>query len=159
MQERAKRGPLTPAQMKVANAAEFLPYLRRVNVDASFEAFAARLSRISPRWDTNARHADILDDLEDLGGLGLCPEPPRRSILEWLIQCYIGEPGGYGQGRNRPVFYSNVAASMIERIIRAGAGIRQDFDAASATENVQASITNKYIRRRWDDLSDLAGVD
>lgn len=159
MQQRAHRGPLTPAQVKVANAGQFLSYLRRVNVDASFEAFGARISKVSARWDSHARHEDVLDDLEDLGGLSLCPQTPRLTILEWLIRCYIGEPGGYGQGRNRPVFYSNVAAPRIEHIVRSSAGIGEDFERVAATEGVQSAIQNKFIGRRLDDLADLARND
>ena len=155
-QSRAKRRPLTPAEMKVANAAGFLPYLRRANVDASFEAYAKRLAQVSPRWDAYLQHEDVLDDLEDLGGLSLCPQGPRLLILEWLILCYIGERGGYGTyGRNRPVFYSDVAAPRIERIIRGSANLRADFEQVAKSDAIQDAISDKYVQRRLDDLADL----
>ena len=155
-QSRAKRRPLTPAEMKVANAADFLPYLRRGNVDASFEAYAKRLAQVSPRWDAYLQHDDVLDDLEDLGGLSLCPQGPRLLILEWLILCYIGERGGYGTyGRNRPVFYSDVAAPRIERIIRGSANLRADFEQVAKSDAIQDAISDKYAQRRLDDLADL----
>ena len=35
-----------------------------------------------------------------------------------MVKCYIGEPGGYGMGVNRPVFYSNVGAPRIREMFR-----------------------------------------
>ena len=41
-----------------------------------------------------------------------------KEYIEWLAMCFIGEPGGYGVGINRRVFYSNVGAPIAFRILQ-----------------------------------------
>jgi hypothetical protein len=48
-----------------------------------------------------------------------------------MVKCYIGEPGGYGMGINRSVFYSNVAAPRIEETFEKNAAtIAKDVERA-----------------------------
>lgn len=49
----------------------------------------------------------------EYGGLVFIPEDIKPNFVEWLILCYIGEPGGYGyHDRYRKVFYSNSGAPL-----------------------------------------------
>lgn len=157
LQERLKRQPLDLLHAKVAAAAGVLPYLRQSQVEAFFSEFHTRLSQIGYGWRNHTEHGDVLDDLEDIGGLILAPPEPRRAIMRWLTICYLGEPGGYGwYGRNRAVFYSNAAAHRIERLVKAAGGdVKADLEAVRTDRRVAAAIQNTDIARRFEQLLDL----
>ena len=77
-----------------------------------------------------------------------------------MVRCYIGEPGGYGMGYNRAVFYSNVAPPRIkEAFEKAGPLIEGDVEAASKDKLVKAAITDKHIARRLEMLRDLVSAE
>lgn len=160
LQDRLKRQPLDLLHAKVAAAAGVLPYLRQAQVEAFFTEFHKRLSQIGHGWRNHAQHDDILDDLEDIGGLILAPPEPRRAIVLWLTLCYLGEPGGYGwYGRNRAVFYSDAAAHRIERLVKAAGGdVREDLEATRTDRKVAAATQNAHIARRFEQLLDLTDV-
>jgi hypothetical protein len=76
------------------------------------------------------------------------------------VRCYIGQPGGYGMGINRPVFYSNVAAPRINEAFKtAGSVIASDVEAASKDKIVKAAVSDMHIARRLDELKDLVAAD
>jgi hypothetical protein len=72
-----------------------------------------------------------MDDYAAAGGFAICPNAAERGILRWMIEAYLGEPGRSGTfGRNRAVFFSDIAAPRIERIL------------AVAPPNIKDSITH-----------------
>jgi hypothetical protein len=76
-----------------------------------------------------------------------------------MVKCYIGEPGGYGMGVNRPVFYSNVGAPRIREMFRQdAAGIREDVEHAAGDRYLRAAIRDKHIARRLERLRDLVSA-
>jgi hypothetical protein len=160
LQERIKRQPIDLMHAKVAVAAGALPYLRQVQVEAFFVEFHKRLTAVGYGWRNHPQHGDLLDDLEDVGGLALAPTEPRRDIVLCLTLCYLGEPGGYGwHGRNRSVFYSDAAAHRIERLVKAAsADVKEDLEAARNDRRVSAAIRNAQIARRFERLLDLTDV-
>lgn len=161
LQERAKRKPFNLAQMKVAAAGGFTPYLKQALVTVFFQEFHKRLERVGYGWKNFPHHSDILDDLEDVGGVAVSPPEPRRDIVLWMTRCYLGEPGGYGwYGRNRQVFYSDTAAPRIEQMVRAaGKTIRPDIEAARDDDRVKAAMRFQPIARRYELLLDLTGTE
>ncbi len=74
-----------------------------------------------------------------------------------MLLTYLGEPGGYGDyGRNRSVFYSDVAAPRIkEMFTKAGNKVSDDLENACKDKRVKAAITHKPIARRLEDLKDI----
>lgn len=161
LQERVKRRSLDLSQAKVAAAGGFLPYLKQTLVHSFFHEFHRNLKGIGYEWQNHEKHGDILDDLEDLGGLQDCPPAPRAAVVLWMTLCYLGEPGGYGtMGVNRPVFYSNAAAARIERILKRSAKVvSPEVKAAAADSRVKAALHNKHIARRYEALLDLTESD
>lgn len=157
MQAKLGRQPLDTRTMKVAAAAEVVLYLKQAKVKGFFQEIFKEFKKVGPRWTQNARHADLLDNLEDFGGLGVCPAIVRQNFVLWMAQCYLGEPGGYGHfGRNRRVFYSNVGAPRIYNIFKIlGSDLADDLENAVKNKVVQAAIKDKYLSRRLDDLRDL----
>jgi hypothetical protein len=69
LQERGKRRSLTLAEVKVATAAGFLPYLKQRAMRAFLEELYQSLVKVGYRWTEHAGHGAILDDLEDVGVL------------------------------------------------------------------------------------------
>jgi hypothetical protein len=88
------------------------------------------------------------------------PPDIRSKIVLWMVRTYIGEPGGYGMGYNRSVFYSNVAAPRIkEAFERAGALIEHDVETASKDKLVKAAISDRHIARRLEMLRDFVSAE
>lgn len=160
MQEILKSKAADLADMKIAAAAGITPYLKQSKVKQFFTEFHDQLTRVGFRWTSHDQHGKLLDDFEDVGGLEAAPPELRAKIVLWMVRCYIGEPGGYGMGYNRPVFYSNVAAPRIKRFFaQVGALIEADLELASKDKLVKAAVSDKHIARRLDTLRDLVNAE
>ncbi|MBI4178958.1 hypothetical protein HY522_06030 [bacterium] len=161
LNERAKRKPFDLAQMKVAAAAGVTPYLKQKQVAAFFQTFYKRLEVVGYGWKNFQNHAAVLDELEDVGGLSVCPEAARRDIVLWMVLCYLGEPGRYGwYGRNREVFNSDTAAPRIVAFFKvAGKLVRKDVEAARGDDRVKSAMRVPAIARRYELLMDLTGPE
>jgi hypothetical protein len=160
MQEILKGKPADLAVMKIAAAAGITPYLKQAKVREFFNEYFDRFSQAGFRWTSHEQHGKLLEDFEDVGGLEAVPPEIRVKIVLWMVRCFIGEPGGYGMGHNRPVFYSNVAAPRIrEAFAQASALIEDDVEAASKDKLVKAAVSDKHIARRLEMLRDLVTAD
>lgn len=157
LQERIGKKRLELVVAKVAHAAGVIPYLKQRKVADFFEWIFERLNKVGYQWRHFSEHGEILEDLEDIGGLIACPAEPRAKVVLWMALCYLGEPGSYGTfGRNRPVFYSDMAAPRIREMFKAaGQIIAEDLEAAKKDKRVVAAAHNKAIARRLEALEDL----
>lgn len=157
MQARLKRVPLTEFHVRIAAAAGILPYLKRAQRRDFFAAYLEHMENVGYNWRSHADHGALLRQLQEFGGLDAVPDELRSRYLKWLALCYIGEPGGYGQGINRRVFYSNVAAPIIAEMISGG----PSWLAASLAElrkdkNVKGAMRrDDAIARRFEALVDI----
>ena len=105
-----------------------------------------------------SHHGILLRQFQEFGGLNAVPEELRERYVKWLSRCFIGEPGGYGQGINRKVFYSNSADPLIREIFGSApawvsgtlAFLRKENDMAAAMKRGDS------IARRDETLVDLA---
>ena len=101
-----------------------------------------------------------LEELEDVGGLMYCPDDVARGPLRWMVMCYIGTEGGRTRyGHVRPVFYSDAAAPIIERLMAAGGSrvldMLKDF---RDDHDVKLRLSScKDVSARYEDLLDKAG--
>jgi hypothetical protein len=103
---------------RVAVASGAFPFIHRRQQRALIDAFVRRFSEVKPNWKQHPLHAELLDDILAAGGLEICPRGSESRVLRWMIEAYVGEPGGYGAiGRNRKVFYSDTAAPRIEELL------------------------------------------
>lgn len=160
-QNRSKRHALTAAQVKVAVAANILPYLKQRQVEIFFQDEAQKFGLVSPDWTNHSNHGALLEEFEDFGGLVYCPSVPRESILTWLVRCYIGEPGQYGYyGRNRKVFYSNAAAPRILRLVKAaGPELREALISLRDNPTIKAAkARSEHVAARFDELLGVIGA-
>jgi hypothetical protein len=105
---------------------------------------------------THDEHGKLFDDFEDVGRLRYCPDASLEGCLLWMALCYLGGPGGYGMGINRPVFYSDTAAPRIEGVLRhGGQRLLRAFEAACKDRRIHAALQNNHIARRYDRLLEI----
>ncbi len=157
IQDALNRQPLTDAHVRVAHVAGVLPYLRKAQRVSFFRAFNDRLHRVGYHWKGHAYHGALLRQLDEYGGLSSVPEEELTVTLKWLVLCYIGEPGGYGAGINRRVFYSNSAAPLVESLFTTSADVvRQPLaELADGREVKRALRASDAVARRYQDLLDV----
>lgn len=150
------KNSLTYEQVRVALAAGLFPYLRDSQRVDFFEAVLARLDATGHHWKKNKKHGDLLRRLKEIGGLAHCPKEVRPRIIEWLVLAYVGEPGGYGYGRYRKVFYSNSAAPLVRDIVKGSAKlIRDDLKHVVEWRSVKLATEDADVARRLEQIVDL----
>ena len=154
IQERIGRKELDVLNAKVALACGALPYLRQTQVYDFFSTYFQKMKQVGYKWGAYANHTELLEDLEDVGGLKYCPEDLQLSYLKWLFLAYIGEPS---IRHPRPVFYSNNAAPIVKRLLQqAPTPIKLRIQPlASDDKDIIALISNKFVARRFEELLDL----
>jgi hypothetical protein len=141
---------------RVAIAAGLFPYLRKAQIKELFGEYLERMKQVGTHWTKNAQHGELLRNLTEIGGLSSVPEELLPEYLEWLVLCYIGEPGGYGAGYGRKVFYSNVGGPLsldiLKAVDRPVAKIIAGF--AKSSPKVKAALTDEHISRRYESILD-----
>lgn len=160
VQDRLGRQPLTELHVRVAHVAGVLPYLRRAQRVTFFRSYHDQLQRVGYHWRSHADHGTLLRKLDEYGGLSAIPEDELSPILKWLVLCYVGEPGGYGVGINREVFYSNSAAPLIEGLLRGAPDVARDpmVELGSDKDVKRACARGAGIARRYQELLDTVGA-
>jgi hypothetical protein len=155
--ERVGRNPMSEVEARVAFAAGVFPLLKVTQRAEYFERSTAKLNEVTYDWTANGRHGDLLRSLDEVGGLHFVPKKVLPDMVLWMTLCYIGKPGGYGtMGRNRPVFYSNSAAHLIERLFADSAeSIREIVQGLREYPDVKKSIANQHVARRFEHLIDM----
>ena len=153
--QRIGRNKLDVVHAKVAYACGALPYLRQVQLRDFFGFLFQQMEKIGYQWQGHTKHANVLEILEDVGGLATCPTALQPNFIKWLILVFIGEPS-YGRYSNlRPVFYSNTASPIIKRLFENSP--KQVFDLFRQLANdkdIIAAMANKFVARRFELLLD-----
>ena len=156
--ERIGREEPSALEFRVAYAGGVVPYLKKLQVKAFFESHLTRLKSTSHHWSHYESHRTVLADLEEISGLKFCPKGLQRDFVEWLTLCYIGEPGGYGRGVNRAVFYSDIGAPICLRILRMSElddkVVREWLESSS---QIKDASQNKHVARRLEHIIDAIG--
>jgi hypothetical protein len=156
--KRLGRNRLDAHHARVAHACGALPYLRQPQVLDFFRSLLQRMVSVGYQWQSHAEHADLLEIIEDIGGLENCPPPLLPRLTKWLVLAYVGEPG-YGPS-GRAVFYSNTAAPIIYRLFEKAS--KQVFDQLRQLANdkdIKVAIgRSKPVARRFESLLDLEGT-
>ena len=156
MVERIRRRVPEFVEMQVARASGILPYMKKAQTRNFFQEYMNLMEKVSFHWKKHQSHGELLRNLEEIGGLDNCPEELLDKFMEWLILGYIGEPGGYGMGANRPVFFSNIGAPISLRILRGterNIGDRVE-KLGDSSNRIKSARTNEYVARRFDSILD-----
>ena len=159
MVERIGRRLPDRAEFRVALAAGILAYLKSGQIGEFFQEYLKLMKSTSFRWTSHAKHGELLRNLQEIGGLDYCPDELLDKYLEWLVLCFIGEPGGHGMGIHRKVFYSNVGAPIALRILQdtekpIGGRIEKFL---TKSELVKSACSNEFVARRFESILDELG--
>ena len=141
---------------RVAIAAGAFPYLRKNQIKLLFQDYLEVMRTTGFSWRKFSSHGELLRNLLEIGGLDYCPDDSLASIVEWLVLCYIGEPGGYGAGQNRKVFYSNVGAPLALRLLKETkkpAGVLVS-ELGATSKVIKAAISDEHVARRFHSVLD-----
>ncbi|MGR6804821.1 hypothetical protein ACU6VI_00770 [Sphaerotilus natans] len=142
---------------RVALAAGLFPYLRKAQVKELFVAYLDRMKQVGYHWKKNNDHGELLRNLQELGGLQHVPDELLSDYLEWLALCYIGEPGGYGAGYQRKVFYSNIGAPISREIIKeAKRPTAKILESLRGSAKLKMALTDEHVSRRFETIVDEA---
>jgi hypothetical protein len=147
---------------KVAVACGALPYLRQGLVQDFYQQLLRNLETVGYEWRSYGQHSELLETLEDVGGLENCPAALLRPLAKWCVLAYVGEPS---YGHPRPVFYSNTAAPIIHRLFQNSS--KRIFDMLRELANdreIRVAIgQSKPVAKRFELLLDMepqtAGTD
>ncbi len=141
---------------RVAIAAGLFPYLRKAQVKELFTEYLARMKQVGTHWTKNPNHGELLRNLIEIDGLSSVPDELLPEYLEWLVLCYIGEPGGYGAGQGRKVFYSNIGGPLSLDILKeAGRPIAKIIAGlAKSSPKIKAALANEHVSRRYESILD-----
>jgi hypothetical protein len=59
---------------KVANACGAMSYFKKARIVDLYKALLLNLQRVGTHWTKHAEHGDVLENIEDIGGLTYCPD-------------------------------------------------------------------------------------
>lgn len=150
------RDPLDELTVRVAHAAELLPYFGKGQRKDFFARQLDKLTGIGHRWTNHEEHGPALRLFEEFGGLDPVPDGIKPGIVKWMVLCYIGEPGGYGAGINRKVFYSNRGVPIINQLfLDSRGGIQKIVEDLQSDSVVRRACGNEHVNRRFQDLLDI----
>ena len=107
------------------------------------------------------QRVQLLEEFEAIGGFSSSPDGAVRAIVRWMVEAYVGEPGGFGTfGRNRRVFYSDSAAPRIERLLRAAPlTIKGVVASVSGERSMKSLIASAPQKQRIADLLTITSSD
>lgn len=147
----------TIVEARVAAAAGILPYLKQANLIDFFVAFHSEMAKVGYSFRNHQKHGKLLRNLQDLGGLDVCPEGMIRQIIKWLILCYIGEPSFGQYSCFRRVFFSNVGAPLSLAILRTTYKNIQEvvLELQKEDREVKAACSaSEHVERRFQEILD-----
>ena len=140
---------------KVAVACGAISYLRQGLVLDFYQRLLQDMEKIGYQWQSYHEHSELLETLEDVGAQENCPSKLLRPLIKWFVLAYVGEPG-YGYS-GRAVFYSNTAATIINRLFQNSP--KRVFDIlrnlANDREIKFAVGRNKSVAQRFELLLDM----
>ncbi len=157
LSEKIGRNSADLLQTRVAFAGGILPYLKKNQVAGFFKTFLEQMKKTGYSFRSHAQHRELLRNFDEVGGLAHCPSDILSSFIEWLVLCYVGEPGGYGQGWGRKVFYSNVGAPMALDLINVQKdNLHEAFKTMQKESKLlRGAVLDQHVERRFENIKDL----
>ena len=156
-QEKIGRKKLDRRHARVALAMGVLPYLKKAQRADLYNQIFAQMQKVGWNWRSYTEHGELLRSFREVGGLEFCPPEQRKSILKWLVRCYLGERGGRTSwGNIREVFYSNTGVPLIREIIKGTRdSIREELRSLKKNKDIKRQCEYQPIARRFESLLDL----
>jgi len=112
---------------------------------------------IRKKWNV---HSELIQKLIDSGELKYMSPEIVDGFIIWMFKCYLGEPGRYGAGYARSVFFSNTGAPLCHKIIKNNSEIiKTRFQRnEEISREIQRNICSQDIQRRYDELMDVIDI-
>lgn len=138
---------------KIGHACGAIAYFKKIRLKDFYNSLIPEMKIAASDWGQQTR---VCQKIEDIGGLRYCPTEIYEDFLKILVKYYLGE-SSYGPYKNtRPVFFSNGAAPIICRIIKADVNRAGTFLEQIRTHRSIKELTqNNHISRRFENLIDL----
>lgn len=150
-----KRSPKLD-EVRVAVVSKTFPYFKQAQIKGFFSDYLLLMKREGYSWRKSNVHGELLRNLFEIEGLTYCPDATVYDYVEWLFLCYLGEPGGYGMGANRPVFYSNSGAPIAYDILKLSKlKVQPILTKIQANKTIKNAISNGAIKSRFENLLDI----
>ncbi|HDY7840670.1 TPA: hypothetical protein RQK35_003408 [Vibrio vulnificus] len=156
--EKIARSTPDQALVRVAHAAGIFAYFKKAQISAFFKSSLDQMESVGHHWTKYSQHGEMLRNFQEIGGLKYCPTEMLPDFALWFVQCYVGEPGGYGAGYNRNVFFSNVGAPLSLDILKEEKSRMLSVCEALETEpTIRRCISNQHLARRFERLLEDLG--
>jgi len=137
---------------RVGHACGALGYFKRVRLIDFFLKFHDDVKSTGTQWNLQSKQTR---KLEDIGGLRYCPKEHYENMIKELSKIYIGERSFGQYSSSRPVFYSNAAAPIIERVfVTEGEKARVVMEKLRSDRHIKHKLTDKHLLRRFENLLD-----
>ena len=146
---------------RVSLAIGVFPYFKKAVREEFFDRYMyAPMQKVGSHWLKYNEHGELLRSFVEVGGLTQCPDGVRAKILKWLLDTYLGEPGGMtSYGNVRHVFYSDTAAPLIENIVKsAGESAAKEIEKFRNDRFIAQKLMNQHVARRFEQLLDLSST-
>jgi hypothetical protein len=153
--EEKLKGSIDLITAKIGHAIGATSYFKKVKVKDYYNTILDMFSKAGNYWERQTKATYLF---HDVGHFSYCPKELIPKFLKYLVEWYIGEPGGYGDwGQNRAVFYSDAAAPIIARIVKyTELDLYKDIDKLRKDTYIKRYLSNKHILNRFEELLDLA---
>lgn len=139
--------------VRVCHAAGTFPYLKKAQITSFFREFLVQMEKVGFHWAQYNSHGELLRNLSEVGGLKYCPQELLSDYCTWLCLCYIGEPGGYGAGYNRNVFYSNTGAPLSLEILQTDkVRALTVCEEIEKNKDIKRACSNQHVARRFEKI-------
>lgn len=159
-QKKLGRNRLSEAQVFVMNSIGLLPYFNTTVKDDYYSYLLNLFDMTGYHWQKWNIHSELIQKLLDSGELKYMSPEIADGFIIWMFKCYLGEPGRYGAGYARSVFFSNTGAPLCCKIIKNNAEIvRKRFQHnEEMVREIQRNIASQDIQRRYDELIDVIEI-
>ena len=158
-QAKLGRDGVTQDHFFVMNAAGLLGYFTTAARDSYFADLLRTFDTHGYHWKKWKVHTELLQLFIASGEFEHIPAERADGFIIWMFKCFIGEPGGYGAGYARRVFFSDTGAPICKLIIKRNGPLilNRIQKNAEIGREIERVIDNSDLRRRFDDLLDLIG--
>jgi len=146
--------PLSLPFAKLGHSIGATAYFKKAKTKDFYQWLMSTFKSATDSWSDQGR---VVTNFHDAGHFLYCPPDMKKEFLKYLVDWYIGTPGGYGQwGHNRSVFYLNAAAPVISRILKySEVDLSADIDELREEKNIKPKLSNRNISSRFEDIVDL----
>ena len=155
--KRIGRAAPKTAEARVAFQAGILPYLKRSQLIEMYSNIAKILETLDFSFRQSKSHGKLFRLIREVGGIRFCPDEAIIPILRWLVLCYIGEPGGYGRGKSRTVFFSNTGAPLAMEMMKNSGKNLKDYlnQIKNEDADVRRLMQDEFVAKRLEELLEI----